>query len=416
MRLQDTSLVLFLTAGTSLADWHNRGLLAREAELYVRLRPHLRSIAWVTYGGLADLEYQNLLPGITILPNRWRLPNQVYVQQLPWLHQDAFHNATILKSEQTGAAEGALAIAKYFGKRYIARSGFSLALFATYAPQEYEEGYDAILDLERRSFQAAQQVVVTTEEMRESALKLHSISPQKIRIIPNYVNTERFHPMLQQPEKPLLVFAGRFAEQKNILNLLEAVAPLRHIKVEFIGGGELRPELEARITAGGLSHVKLVGSVSNEDLPAYLQRATLYVQPSRYEGHPKTIFEAMACGLPVLVGDSPGIRQFVRHGETGWLCGLETAYIRAGIEKLLEDAELRARLGQNARQYVEKNFALDAVVQQELEMLQQVLTQSAPLAQPGKRPVLRSMGTYAARVIRLARKAGMRFSRRSDAL
>ena len=399
---ENVRLILFLTEGASLVDWHQRGLLTREAALYLRLREHLGGIAWVTYGGKSDLDFASELPGIEILPNRWRLPNAVYVQQLPWLHREAFQRATILKSEQTGAARAAVSMARHHGKRLIARSGFSLALFAQYAPEQYAESYADILALEKMSFEAAQQVVVTTEEMRATAIQTHHLLPEKIRVIPNYVDTEHFSPTENSSdERPRIVFAGRLVEQKNVENLLEAVAPLTHTRVDFIGDGPLREKLAARIKNDGLHHVNLWGSVPNANLPDHFRAATVYAQPSRYEGHPKTIFEAMACGVPVLAGDAPGVRQFITHGETGWLVALDAASIRAGLEALLNDANLRAQIGAAACVYVEKHLALDVIVQQELAMLESVMNQSAPMANPGRRPLLRSAWTYVRRVVRL---------------
>jgi glycosyltransferase involved in cell wall biosynthesis len=398
--LSNTHLILFLTKGTTLGDWHTSGLLAREAELYLHLRPHLGSIAWVTYGGRADLDYQDMLPGIDILVNRWRLPNQVYIQQLPWLHRWAFQRATILKSEQTGAAEAAIRIAQHFGKRYIARSGFSLSLFAQYEPEQFSEQYEQILAQEKHSFEIAQQVVVTTQEMRQVAIETHHISPDKIRVIPNYINTHRFCPPENpiQTEKPYLVFVGRLVPQKNVDAFLTAVAPLKHTQVDIIGNGDLRDHLAGRIEREGLYHVRLLGNVPNHQLPQYFQRATLYVQPSRYEGHPKTIFEAMACGTPVLAGDAPGVRQFIQHGETGWLCGLAAEDIRQGIETLLADEGLRIRLGRAGREYVVKHFAFETVVAQELSVLTAVAALPEPAANPQPRPILRSVLAYGERV------------------
>ncbi len=404
MAIQDAYLILFLTEGTSLQGWARTGLLQREAELYQRVRPHVGGIAWVSYGGQADLAFAPQLPGIDILVNRWRLPNPVYVQHLPWLHPAAFQRATILKAEQTGAAAAAMRVAGYYGKRFVARSGFSLALFAQYAPHAYETSYHSILDLERRAFVAAQQVVVTTEEMRQTALQTHPIPAEKIRVIPNYVNTASFIPAEQPPEKSRILFAGRLTEQKNVDALLSAVAPLTEVEVHFIGDGELRGHLESRIAREGLGHVRLVGNVPHTDLPAQMQAATLYAQPSLYEGHPKTIFEAMACGLPVLTSDAPGIRQFVRHGDTGWVCDTDAESIRAGLVRLLGDAALRARLGRAARAQVVAQYALEVIVPQELAMLEAILAQQAPPAQPLKRPWLRSGLTYAARVGRLLRR------------
>lgn len=396
--MNDIHLVLFLTEGTRLQDWHATGLLSREAELYRRIRPQVGSITWVSYGGQADLQFQSYLPDIAIAVNKWRLPNAVYIQQLPWLHPEVFHRATILKAEQTGAARAALTVAKYYGKRFIARSGFSLALFVQYDPAAYQARYDDILALERQTFQQAQKIVVTTEEMRQTAIQTHQLPDDKINVIPNYVNTERFAPATELPQQARIVFIGRFTHQKNLGNLLEAVRPLTDVPVDIIGSGEqIPPDVPP--------HVNLVGNIANDQLPDYLHRATLYVQPSRYEGHPKTIFEAMACGLPVVVGDAPGIRQFITHGETGWLVDPEDpAAIRAGLLHLLENEELRRAMGLAARNYVVEHLSLERVVAQEWVLLQAVQQMPALEPQPTARPILKSVWTYIQRVLRLVQR------------
>jgi glycosyltransferase involved in cell wall biosynthesis len=81
----------------------------------------------------------------------------------------------------------------------------------------------------------------------------------------------------------------------------------------------------------------------------------------------------MACGLPVIGADSPGIRELICHGETGWLCGTDSASIRTAIQLLLADAALRQRLGRNARRFVEENFTLDRIVEMELALLREVV-------------------------------------------
>ncbi|MBZ0305712.1 MAG: glycosyltransferase family 4 protein, partial [Anaerolineae bacterium] len=275
-----------------------------------------------------------------------------------------------------------------------------------YEPQAYEENYASILALEKKSFSAARQIVVTTDEMRQTALQTHHLPPEKIRVIPNYINTERFcpPPSPMQRERPLITFVGRLTHQKNVENLLTAVAPLKHIDVEIFGSGELYEVLARRIHHENLSHVKLLGNIPNTALPQKFQQTTLYVQPSRYEGHPKTIFEAMSSGLPVVVGDAPGIRQFIQHGKTGWLCGETPDSIREGIETLLADAELRAKMGQAARQQVIDQFSLDKVVALELAMLEATLQQPAPPPQPTRRPILKSIGTYGQRLGVMARR------------
>jgi colanic acid/amylovoran biosynthesis glycosyltransferase len=126
------------------------------------------------------------------------------------------------------------------------------------------------------------------------------------------------------PESPRLVCLGRLVEQKGQLLLIEATALLAARGIFFelvlVGGGEMRPEIEALIVTRGLSErVQLTGSVSTERLREELLKARGLVLPSFAEGLPMVIMEAMALRRPVLTTYIAGIPELVRPGENGWL-------------------------------------------------------------------------------------------------
>jgi glycosyltransferase involved in cell wall biosynthesis len=98
----------------------------------------------------------------------------------------------------------------------------------------------------------------------------------------------------------------------------------------------------------------------------------MFILPSHYEGHPKTLLEAMSCGLPVVGTDVPGIRELIVHGETGYLCDPSSQGIRAAIGELLWNKDLRKRIGTNAREYVVENVSLSKIVDKELALLREV--------------------------------------------
>ncbi len=77
----------------------------------------------------------------------------------------------------------------------------------------------------------------------------------------------------------------------------------------------------------------------------------------------------MACGLPVVGADVPGIRELIRHGETGYLCDTSPTGIRAAIQTVLGDATLSARLGRDAREFVVENFSFDKIWDLEMNLL-----------------------------------------------
>jgi glycosyltransferase involved in cell wall biosynthesis len=99
----------------------------------------------------------------------------------------------------------------------------------------------------------------------------------------------------------------------------------------------------------------------------------VFVQTSEFEGHPKALLEAMACGVAVIGSDVPGIREIIRHGENGWLCNPEPVAIKNSIEQLMSNNELRHKLGKAARQDILMKYSLQEIASQELALLEGLL-------------------------------------------
>jgi glycosyltransferase involved in cell wall biosynthesis len=167
-----------------------------------------------------------------------------------------------------------------------------------------------------------------------------------------------------------IIFIGRLANQKNPTALLEAVMKLKYRTI-MIGDGPLEKELKEKYENLN-SRLEWKSNIPNSELPGYMNRSKIFVLPSHYEGHPKTLIEAMSCGMPVIGADTPGIREVIRHGENGWLCGTDADSISQAIQHLLEDPNLAQRLGDNARQFVLQNYALEDIVAKELEIIKEV--------------------------------------------
>ena len=163
---------------------------------------------------------------------------------------------------------------------------------------------------------------------------------------------------------------GRFEHQKNLLALVEAMSGLPGARLLLVGDGSQRAEILNRAERFRV-RMELVGVVPQLQLPALLRRMELFVLQSHYEGHPKALLEAMACGLPVIGTDVPGIRDVIIHGKTGYLCDPSVEGIRDALRTVLANAALRQRLGYEARVAVEARCALPRIVEQELSVLQE---------------------------------------------
>ena len=360
-------LVLFFTRGVALQTWDHIGMFDREVALYRRLQECGVHVTFVTYGNSTDLRYADRIRGICILCNRWSLPQKWYERLLPWLHARYLRQANVLKTNQTKGSDVALRAAYHWKKPLVARCGYMWSESVGQQQGQMSAAAQHARSIEARIFSAASQIIVTTPMMAADITERIPESAKRIVIIPNYVEIDRFAPSDDVRWDYDVIFIGRISPEKNVGALLEAVESLP-VKLCIIGTGELQAEFQEKYAKLG-ERVFWSGNMPNKSLPAYLTRSRVFILPSHYEGHPKTLLEAMSCGLPVIGADRPGIRELLRHGETGWLCGTDARSIREAIQHLLLHPDLCMRMGHNARQFVVENFSLERVVEIEMRVL-----------------------------------------------
>jgi phosphatidylinositol alpha-1,6-mannosyltransferase len=176
---------------------------------------------------------------------------------------------------------------------------------------------------------------------------------------------------------PTLLTVGRLVSRKGIDTVLQALPSLQQqfptLCYEIVGDGPDRERLQTLVAKLGLdSAVKFLGKVSDANLLAAYRRADIFVMPTReekeiasMEGFGIVYLEASACGLPVVAGRSGGVAEAVRDGETGYLVEPDNPVALAEtLSHLLIDEDLRRRLGQNGRRWVETEMNWDRAARQ----------------------------------------------------
>jgi glycosyltransferase involved in cell wall biosynthesis len=378
--LSDATLTLVFSGGVQLNTWAEIGSLSREVQVYRRLGPHLHGINFVTYGGEKDKVYVEKLGEIGLLPSVWT-PSPALNRRVLWAkHGDRLRQSAVIKSHQIPGSDIAVWLKHRCGCKLVTRCGYLWSLNAERESND-TEAIHRVRELERIAFAEANMGVVTTQANLRHVVERHHIDPQKLRVVPNCVDVNRFSPgPLDRAKRPIpaLIFVGRLSPEKNIEGLLDALAILqtrtRSVpKLSIIGDGELAGSLRTKVDKLGLP-ASFWGSVPNEQLPGILQNADLFILPSFYEGHPKALLEAMSCGLPCIGSDVEGIRQEIWHSGNGYLCRTSPESLADAIETVLDDAALRVELGRRARQYVVENYALETILQKELAVLEDVLS------------------------------------------
>lgn len=168
---------------------------------------------------------------------------------------------------------------------------------------------------------------------------------------------------------PVAVYTGRLAPEKGLDDLLQAfalVAPaLPEAILILVGDGSSRAVLEQKAAALGLppDRVRFVGAVAADRVPEWLKLADVYAFTSPSEGFSCALAEAMASGLACLACDIPANTQLIRSGENGLLVPVGDAPAAAsGLLQLLQDRDLRMRLGANARTLISDHFSTEQVV------------------------------------------------------
>lgn len=368
-------LVLFFTRGVTLADWRRMGMLGRELALYRRLVEAGMRVSFVTGGGSDDVALAEEIAPIEVCCNRWNLPGWLYAAALPWLHRKTLRDCDVIKTNQTDGGLSALRAARWWRKPMIARCGYMWSAFHAQRYGEADRRARRARRIEERLFTSATRVQVTTDGMADDIhTRFGGEISARVRLVPNYVQTDLFCPRNESASEPEadLIFIGRHSRQKNLPALLEAARDLP-IRLVIIGGGgadhaDLEPFVE-----GGRVQVEWRGPMPHGRLPDALRDAKAFVLPSHYEGHPKALIEAMACGMPVIVSDRPGLRELVQHGQTGYVCGIEAPQIRAAIEAVLGDRDLRARLGVAARAFAGEFFSLESVFDLEVAVIEEAM-------------------------------------------
>jgi len=362
-------LGLFFTFGVSLGTWDDVGSLEREIKPYKELARHFKLIYLFTYGGSKDLEFQKMLPSnIKIFPKKFNLPNWLYSIFLPYFYRKEIKQIDVLKTNQMSGSWVAVFIKQLYKKKLVVRCGYE---WLNVLEKESKALWKRIFvtQIEKLAYREADKIIFTSQKDKLFAEKRFKIFPEKITIIPNYIDTNLFKPIPNNPnfpKHPKFLYLGRLSREKNLFNLIEAVAGVGE-KLTLIGDGLLEAELKQFAKEKG-AMVEFKSRVANEDLPQELNKAKVFVLVSFYEGSPKALLEAMACGLCCIGSDVEGINEVIKHKQNGYLTATDSEQIKKALQEVLADNDLQQRLGQSARETIIQRFALKHILEKEMNL------------------------------------------------
>jgi glycosyltransferase involved in cell wall biosynthesis len=202
----------------------------------------------------------------------------------------------------------------------------------------------------------------------------------RIDVIPNGVDLDFYQPdaAALRFREPTLLYLGRLKKYKRIDLIIEAFARVRTAvpaaRLIIAGQGDARPALEAQVHRLGLDNaVRFPGFVTDEEKRDLFRRAWVHLLTSPKEGWGITNIEAAACGTPTIASDSPGLRDSVEDGRTGFLVPHgDVAALSARIEQLLGNPELQRQLGEQALAFA-RHFTWDRAAEDTEKFLENVV-------------------------------------------
>ncbi|MDX1436535.1 MAG: glycosyltransferase family 4 protein [Anaerolineales bacterium] len=227
----------------------------------------------------------------------------------------------------------------------------------------------------------------------------NGVDPRQIHRIPNCVDMSDFYPVdgekkrnlrdrLQIPRDAVVaVYTGRLVSYKGLPLLVRVWDELSRgnadVLLLLVGTGGLdihncEPELKGFVRRHQLEGaVRFTGSVDN--VPEYLQAADIFVLPTEDDAFPSSLVEAMAAALPAVSTPVGAIQSIISDGQNGLLVDPgEYKQLHGALQSLIDDPDLRSRLGTAAWETVQENYSADTVTEKYLHLYQAVVDKLAP--------------------------------------
>ena len=370
--------VLLADSG-NLRQWENSGTFDRQLAIYREFQKRGVEISIFSPGGRGELEFSSRLPGMRILVNSYGLPEKTYKTRIHQIHAPSLLQSDVVLSDRSGAMIEACAISWAWQIPLIHRVGYILSNSTRMYHPDKPEFAKRVEGLERKTWNRASHIIATTTDIAEHIIAQAPTAKDRFSIIPNYVDTDNFR-TLSTAKRYDLVYVGRITPEKNLEALLTAVQRIG-LTIAIIGSGTIlgngtTDETEhSRLLSifGDLDgRIHWLGRIKNEELPAYISQAKLFVLCSFSEGASRSLVEAMSCGVPCIGTNVHGTRTVLQHEVTGYLCDTDADSIGAAIETVLAQPDLMRKMGDNARKYALENYSFTKIMQRKYDLLHDI--------------------------------------------
>jgi glycosyltransferase involved in cell wall biosynthesis len=232
-------------------------------------------------------------------------------------------------------------------------------------------------------------IITASNQIKDELIK-EGINHNKITVISNAVDLDKFSPNISGEAvrkkyglsgKRVLLSVGRISPYKGLAETIKAVSMLdkRFCDVVFLIVGPKFGEAYYRNLLNLVNELNLkervifTGNISHSDLSQFYAATDIFLFPTRGEGNPLVLLEAMASGLPIISSNIPSILEILSQKEGLLINTRYSQNIAEAIVKLLDAPEIRLKLGENARKKAEKEFCWEAVCNRLISLLKSLI-------------------------------------------
>lgn len=354
-----------------MTQWSEKGHLQREALLYNKLAERGIKTTFITYGSHEDYKWKNYFhQDIKIIPvytklkySKYNILNILKSLLIPFLLKSEIHKSTILKTNQLWGGWVPLLIKWFYKKPLIVRCGYEYLKFLVFQNKPAIK-IKFVKLLSGLIYKNANKIIVASPDDKDFIEKTFRGVSAEIIVKTNWIDTNIFRIKKVKNIKNKILFVGRLNQQKNIPFLFNALKGL-DISLDIIGDGDQKNHLLALAKDKNIN-VNFLGTVPNSEMPKIYSKYPIYVLCSKYEGNPKTLLEAMACGLLVIGTDVPGINSIIINNVNGFLVK-DYNELRDTVKNLALDNFTNEIVSRNAREYIVKNCSLNNYVTSEIK-------------------------------------------------
>ncbi len=373
-------ILLFMTYGMSLKEWDEMGILSREILPYKKLVEIGYEVTIISYGYNEDKKYSS--NGINVIPI-FSLRNKSKSKVINFLKsffiyfsiKEVIPQYDIIKTNQMGGSWATYLFKMLDKKPLIIRCGYELLWNHYREEQKWIRKYLISMIfyiLEFFSYFLADRIILSNVGAKQFIGRMFPpLFLQKVIIIRNYIDTNKFHPIKGTVESEEVLFIGRLNSIKNLDCLITNYLG-RSFTLNIIGEGDQKKNISEKAIGSNIK-VNFLGKIKNEQLPEIISKYKYFILPSKFENSPKALMEAMACGRIVIGNNSFGINELIIDGENGVLIDLQKSFSNK-LESIFNMTHEKSRdLMINSRKYAVENFSLESILKKEEKVLEELI-------------------------------------------